>query len=219
MDTHTKIIDEISRNVWEHADVQLGARVAQIENLESVNGDPKVGVTVQQSGHEKVFDFDEVIVAIPLGFLKRNMVTFSPALPSDIRYAVENASISTLEKVYVTFPGPFWDTMPSGIRIVADGSHTCSPDAEEYFPGFSDFLNPSYAPKSHQSWALEVNPLSNPHVFGDAARPILLFTLFGDSSRELTSAPKPYSPSDQRYLHIVIDFTEPYVCCIERKQC
>ena len=196
--------------VLQNANIQLGAEVSRIENLGSSDSDPIIRVTVHRDGQEMPSEFDEVVVTIPLGCFKRNAVEFVPVVPTDITDAIKNASISSLEKVYIAFPKAFWDTQDNSNRIRQDGSFEQLRGTTNYFPGFADFLNPSYAPKEHHSWAFEVNPLSDPHVFGSNAMPVLLFTLFGESGHHLTSAIDSLSPSDPQYFYIADQFMRPY---------
>jgi hypothetical protein len=203
------MIDRIADPAGSQTNFKLGAKVIRIEDIPAQYGDPRVRVTAEYDGGNTALEFDEVVVAVPLGCLKRNAVAFSPPLPPPICAAIENASISSLEKVFVTFPKAFWDSDAPAHGVVDDapidqkGSHG-------YFPGFADFLNPSYAPETHRSFALEVNSLSNPHVFGDAARPTLIFFLFGDSGYVLTSAINGLQPSEAEYFKTVGEFVKPY---------
>ena len=211
IDSHKKTVDRIAQSVWKHADVLLKARVTLVEDLPAAQDDPRVSVTMQKDGREEKYDFDEVVIAVPLGCLKRDSIVFAPPLPSDIRTAVDNASISSLEKVYVTFPTAFWDT-----KTVPDtaGSHDCAhnPTQSEptHFPGFANFLHPSYAAPTHHTWSFEANPLSNPDVFGSHARPTMLFTLFGHSSRSLTTLINNITLTSPQYLQIITTFLQPY---------
>ena len=210
VDTHKAIIDRLAKPVWEHASLKLGAKVTQIKDVSVVHGDLRARITVQEAGDDRTYEFDEVVVAVPLGCLKRNSVAFSPRLPSSICTAIENASISSLEKVFIAFPKAFWDSESRLVDTVNGSANSNGEETDCYFPGFADFLNPSYAPPNHESFALEVNPMSNPEIFGDRARPTLLYTLFGDSGQEPTSAINSLSLSDEEYFRMVNDFVKPY---------
>lgn len=155
----------------------------------------------QDDGLSQKLEFDEVVVAVPLGCLKRKNIEFSAPLPPDICTAIENASISSLEKIFVTFPAAFWD---------GKGDTKGNESGDEDFPGFANFLSTSYGLESHKSFALEVNSLSSTSTFGRAAQSTLLFTLFGDSGQALTSAINPLTPSDEAYYSLVDDFVKPY---------
>ena len=67
------------------------------------------GVTVTTSGG--TFTGDRVIVTVPLGVLKKNAITFSPALSSTKTTAISKLGMGTgtLSKVFLRFPSVFWD--------------------------------------------------------------------------------------------------------------
>lgn len=183
-------------------------QVTRIKSTQSEGRDPSLRVTTLQNGEPQTHDFDEVIVAIPMGCLKRDAITFSPALPESIRTAISNASISSLEKVYLAFPEAFWDrpSMPEDQAHEDSATKVPAP-----LPGFANFLNPiTYAPTEHQTWCLELNPLSNSEDFGKHAQPALLFSLFGDCGRELTSRITSLCSSSPAYFDAVTAFLKPY---------
>jgi monoamine oxidase len=45
-----------------------------------------------------VQEYDEVVVTSPLGWLKRNLTSFSPPLPERLSQAIENIGYGSLEK-------------------------------------------------------------------------------------------------------------------------
>jgi monoamine oxidase len=49
-----------------------------------------------------------VVVTVPLGVLKRDVLRFSPALPSDRLAAIERLGFGRYEKVALRFDEPFW---------------------------------------------------------------------------------------------------------------
>ena len=65
------------------------------------------GVKINATGGE--YAFDAVIITLPLGVLKRNIVTFEPELPKQKRQAIERLGMGTLDKLYLLFDEPFWD--------------------------------------------------------------------------------------------------------------
>lgn len=206
VDSHRHIIDRIAQHVLPK--VSLNVQVTRIESVQVVDQDPKQRVSTITSGTEHTLEFDEVIVAAPLGCLKRDAITFSPPLPDDIRTAISNASISSLEKVYLTFPEAFWDGS-STLKI--EGSDIADAVASTHLPDFANFLNPtSYAPKEHGQWCIELNPLSSPEDFGEHAQPTLLFSLFGECGQQLTARIDDLSPSSTEYFNTINDFLKPY---------
>jgi monoamine oxidase len=81
-------------------DVRLGVDVAEI--AVSASGARVRGAdgTSEEGSH--------VVVAVPLGVLKRGAPRFSPALPPDRLAAVERLGFGRYEKVVLRFDEPFW---------------------------------------------------------------------------------------------------------------
>ena len=123
---------------------------------------------------------------------------------------VETASISSLEKIFETFPAAYWDFKPTYCNASNEQPHNNGLESDS-LPGFVNFLNPTYAPlKSNKSFALEVNTLSNPDIFGKHAQPTLIFSLFGDLGHELTTIINELSPNKEEYFTAGHDFTRSY---------
>lgn len=115
--------------------------------------------------------FDDVVVTVPLGCLKRGKPAY-----------IANASYSSLEKVYISFPADFWDS-----QLVTAGAQ---------LPSFFHFLNPAHVPDQQRSWTIEVVPLSSSALFGDERQPTLLFNQL--------------SPTDPEYFKRLTEFFRPY---------
>ena len=49
-----------------------------------------------------------MVVTVPLGVLKRDVLWFSPALPPGRRAAIERLGFGRYEKVALRFDEPFW---------------------------------------------------------------------------------------------------------------
>jgi hypothetical protein len=143
---------------------------------------------------DQVFEFDEVVVTVPLGCLKRQDLIFSPPLPTSIIRAIENTSYSSLEKVYIAFPIAFWIS-PTGPALEQEKS---SPKKAAAFSSFAHFLHPTYSLENPQSWTLELNSLSSPELFGSHTQPTLLFDI------------TPLSLSSSEYFTIIDDSFHPY---------
>lgn len=138
--------------------------------------------------------FDEVIVTCPLGWLKRNISSFSPALPSRITTAIEHISYGRLEKVYVTFPAAFWlSSNPTGTVAAF----------------FSQFLPPKYVPDQNlERWTTEcVSLASFPGAF---AHPTLLFYFHGPCAKHVTSLVHGLDPASKEYFSRLDVFFHPY---------
>ncbi len=69
------------------------------------HNDNSAAITTQ-SGHH--YTGDAVIVTVPLGCLRRNMVSFSPSLPASIQSGISAFSYGALGKVFIEFSEVFW---------------------------------------------------------------------------------------------------------------
>lgn len=82
------------------------------------------GITYGRSGvtvttHRGVYTADRCVVSVPLGVLKRGTIEFQPALPAAKQAAIERLGMGVLNKVYLKFPHPFWDTKREFLNYIA----------------------------------------------------------------------------------------------------
>ena len=63
---------------------------------------------------------DRVIVTVPLGVLKAAAIEFSPALPFAHRGAIAALGMGVVDKVWLRFDAPFWDTAARLWTIVGE---------------------------------------------------------------------------------------------------
>nr|WP_276512170.1 FAD-dependent oxidoreductase [Cryobacterium roopkundense] len=61
-------------------------------------------------GAGEALSADRVIVTVPLGVLKDGAVEFSPALPFAHKGAIAALGVGVLDKIWLRFDEPFWDT-------------------------------------------------------------------------------------------------------------
>jgi hypothetical protein len=188
----------VAKKALNDAEILLGTEVLSIESIADTKETPKICISTADQN----FEFDDVVVTVPLGCLKQEHPKISPPLPSSINLAIRNTSYSRLEKVYIAFPLAFWDSISK--------SETTSLEKGTRFQGFAHFLHPTYAPKNPESWTLELNPLSSLELFGRDAQPTLLFCIYGPCATHITSLITPLSSSSQEYFKVIDDFFRPY---------
>lgn len=82
-------------------DVRLNAPVTSVTHSST-------GVTINAGG--ATYTADYAIVTIPLGVLKANSVSFSPALTSDKLGAISRLGMGQINKVFLLFDNAFWPT-------------------------------------------------------------------------------------------------------------
>ncbi|SPN96648.1 related to anon-37cs protein [Cephalotrichum gorgonifer] len=185
---YSAILGSLAQPALEKARLLLGTYVSGVSTPESRDSENKVTVTVRSGD---TMCFDEIVVTTPLGWLKRNPDTFSPALPPRILSAIDSLSLSQLEKVYITFPSTFWKTEPTS------GMSPC----------YVGWLKPNYAPDTNPSgWPQEIWDLSS---FNEKHKhPTILFYIFGDCSRALVD--KIHGKSSEEKHRLLDDFFRPY---------
>jgi polyamine oxidase len=69
-------------------------------------GEQDDSITVQSD--QGIFTGDAVVVTVPLGCLRRKMISFTPALPPSIQHGIDSFSYGALGKVFVEFAEVFW---------------------------------------------------------------------------------------------------------------
>ncbi|KAL8781978.1 MAG: hypothetical protein Q9213_005762 [Squamulea squamosa] len=190
--TYKAILDRITNDVTPEVKVQLCTKVTSISSPSSESYDDpgtEQSITVTTS-ENATFNFDEVVMTAPLGWLKHNTTAFQPTLPLRLEVAIRNLSYGALEKVYLTFPSAFW---------ISSG------DKEGPKPFFNQWLAPEYTP---HHWAVECAFLSSlpaPH-----SQPTLLFYLHGALATYITTIASRLDPSSSAYLTALSDFFKPY---------
>ncbi|KAJ8126897.1 hypothetical protein O1611_g6738 [Lasiodiplodia mahajangana] len=201
-DTHGRIIQAMAKNLFGRATLYLSTTVVRVESKKKQNGDPMVLVRTREGD----FEFDEVVVTIPLGCLKSNTIVFDPALTPAITQAIENSSYSSLEKVFITFPTAFWEVPSPQTQRDEDKQPASVPTT----PSFVHFLQPAYSAEKNGSWTVEAVPLSSSADFGGLAQPTLLFSIHGPCAAHVTSLLEGLSPNTSEYLSAIVGFFRPY---------
>ena len=67
------------------------------------------GVRINTENEDASQRFDAVIVTIPLGVLKQNVISFDPPLSTDKQAAISKMGFGLLDKLYMLFEESFWD--------------------------------------------------------------------------------------------------------------
>ncbi|MEM7019859.1 MAG: FAD-dependent oxidoreductase, partial [Pseudomonadota bacterium] len=91
--------DRLVENLAQGLDIQLSQQVSKIQ----YNDD---GVTVNTQA--QTYTGDYVLITVPLGVLKRDLIQFTPNLPEHKVAAIQGLEMGVLNKVYLQFPQVFW---------------------------------------------------------------------------------------------------------------
>jgi hypothetical protein len=185
--TFQNILPRIANPALESADIKLSNKVTRVEATKDG------GLRVLTSEGDE-FEYDEVVMTTPLGWLKRNTAAFVPPLPTRLLEAIDGIGYGCLEKVFITFPRAFWLDKNTAT-------------ADQPFTGFTQWLSPAYAADTNpQRWYQECVDLST--LPAGCAHPTLLFYIFGDQSQKLANLLSKKSKAEA--TNLLIDFFKPY---------
>ncbi|CAH1257564.1 PAOX [Branchiostoma lanceolatum] len=101
----------------------------------------------------QVFSADHVIVTVPLGYLKKNSRNlFQPPLPEEKLASIERMGFGVVNKIFLTFQKPFWDTDCEALHLVWDQDESNPKGPEEWYKKTYCFYIDSKAPNTLLGW-------------------------------------------------------------------
>lgn len=68
------------------------------------------GKKIKITANNEILEADFVVVAVPLGVLKRKIIQFTPVLPVNKHNAIQRLQMGTVNKFLLTWETAFWDT-------------------------------------------------------------------------------------------------------------
>jgi monoamine oxidase len=92
--------DKVTDFMAQGLEIRLSTRVTGINYANT-----KVVITANGSNIQADF----VVVSVPLGVLKNNVIAFTPSLPANKIDAISNTNIGNVNKFLLTWKTPFWD--------------------------------------------------------------------------------------------------------------
>ncbi|CAN1575309.1 COG3380 Predicted NAD/FAD-dependent oxidoreductase [Spirosomataceae bacterium] len=92
--------DKVTDFMAQGLEIRLSTRVTGINYANT-----KVVITANGSNIQADF----VVVSVPLGVLKNNVIAFTPSLPANKIDAISNTNIGNVNKFLLTWKKPFWD--------------------------------------------------------------------------------------------------------------
>ncbi|KAF8863693.1 FAD/NAD(P)-binding domain-containing protein [Acephala macrosclerotiorum] len=186
--TYQKILAEIARPAEQQANIHTNTTVNKIDTN---SAKPIVHTEDGQS-----FEFDEVVVTSPLGWLQKNKQVFGPVLPTRMSQAIDAIGYGNLEKVYISFPRPFW--------LDAEGQ-----PGKKSLPGFTQWLHPAYAREpASTKWNQEAVDLAT--LPGPCAHPTFLFYIFGDQGSLIANKWEELNSEEERTAWLA-NYFKPYL--------
>ncbi|KAI9042990.1 flavin monoamine oxidase family protein [Aspergillus affinis] len=175
VNTHGKILDRVANTALQKATMHFNTAVTTITN--SPDKDHRVFV---QTKDAHTFEFDEIVVTVPLGALNNHSIEFNPPLAPQITRAISEATYSSLEKVQAWNP-----------------SRTSSPE-----------YTMQSSPDSWDIEVLSL--ASSEVFGADNTQPTLLFQLYGSCAAKLMPLIAPHDPTSAEYFQIINDFFQLY---------
>ncbi|KAM0215968.1 hypothetical protein ACHAPA_008574 [Fusarium lateritium] len=186
--TYKKILDEIAKPALQGAEIKYQTKVDRISYR--TNPEEKAKVRTESG---QTLEFDEVVVTAPLGWLKRNLDAFEPALPARMTKAIGAIGYGCLEKVYINFPKAYW----LGRK-----------DDDRKAEGFVQWLSPNYVSDTNpKRWNQEVVELAS--LGPEVSHPTLLFYTYGEQSQFITGELSKIA-DPQKKDEFLLNFFKPY---------
>ena len=104
--------DQLATALAEGIDIHTSSAVTSIDYAQD-----DVVVT---TGDKRIFTADAVLVTVPLGVLKKDIIKFNPALPNKKQTAIDAIGMGVLNKIYLRFPSIFWQEEIDNIGYVSE---------------------------------------------------------------------------------------------------
>lgn len=119
-------IEKISTNGYDTIPVWL-AKGLNVQLNQRVTNVDYSGAKVKITHNGTTSEADYAIVTVPLGVLKKNVIQFTPALPSNKQTAIDKLGMNCVNKFLLTWDTAFWD----------DVQYICyTPEAKDKFNYF-----------------------------------------------------------------------------------
>ena len=171
------LINALSKDI----DICLNHKVTKISN-----GLDKVKVTVNGTSD---FTADAVIITVPIGVLKANLIEFSPKLPEWKTNAISDLGVGNENKIALRFSNVFWPDAEL-LGMVAPSSLACG-----YFLNLHKATgNPVLVYMVAGRCAYDIEKLSD-----ESAVNFVMLQL----KKLCPNATEPVSPLKTRYVHYV----------------
>ncbi|BFZ64834.1 hypothetical protein YB2330_005987 [Saitoella coloradoensis] len=99
--TYSPILEAIAKPSLDGGIVRLSTPISHVD----VSSPHSITMTTMKGTKEA---FDAIIIAAPLGVLKKRMITFTPSLPTRLQQAIDSLGFGVLEKIFLKFDSAWW---------------------------------------------------------------------------------------------------------------
>ena len=103
--------DKIAEYLAKNLDIRLNTRITAINYSQD---------KIQITANPQTFEADHVLLTVPLGVLKNNIITFTPNLPNDKTQAIGRMQMGNVNKFLLVWDNAFWDTNLQYIGYTAE---------------------------------------------------------------------------------------------------
>ncbi|CAG9461694.1 unnamed protein product [Pedinophyceae sp. YPF-701] len=123
---------QVTDAMAEGLDVRVGCPVAKVSSRgragAGAEGEPPAAAVVVTTAAGEEFPCDAVVVAVPLGALKRGGIEFDPPLPDAKQQSIKRTGMGSLNKIVLEFPRNFWTERLSGMSSTRAGNNDAGGD-------------------------------------------------------------------------------------------
>ena len=198
--TFKDILDYLLFPIINKATLRLGCEVTRITNS-------RIGVVDIEAADGFRGCFDNVIVTVPLGWLKRNEDVFLPPLAPRISSAIRSLGYGNLDRVFIKFPRAFWNSPVLGVNDYHE--HEPEKTQSPPFPIESLFLHPEYAADTNMAkWRTEIISFSG--LVEPFSQPVIMFFIYGQWGRHITGLVRGMKLDSEEYYRILDKNFQPY---------
>ena len=103
--------DKLTNYLAKSLNIKLNTKVTGVDYSKNT-------ITIETSKGN--FKADKVLITVPLGVLKNNMIKFNPELPKETQEAIDNLQMGSVNKFLLQWERPFWDNKAQYIGYTTD---------------------------------------------------------------------------------------------------
>ncbi|KAI5708558.1 hypothetical protein M8J77_025016 [Diaphorina citri] len=97
----------LMRQVSGQTPVDLSNKILYKKEVNKIDWEYQNGAAVSCSDGS-VYTAYKIIITVPLGVLKSNLITFVPSLPAQKLNAIQGLNFGTVDKIFIRFPAKWW---------------------------------------------------------------------------------------------------------------